>query len=182
MSRIGKLPILVPANVQIELTADQIKVKGPKGELTQELNSLIEVQTQENEITVTRVNDEKEAKSMHGLYRTLIQNMITGVTTGFEKQLEIQGVGYRAAIQGSKIVLNLGYSHPVEYQIPHGIEVKIDADKKNILIVTGIDKQAVGQTAAEIRSYRKPEPYKGKGIRYVGERIIRKAGKTAAAK
>lgn len=182
MSRIGKLPITVPGNVQIELTSENIKIKGPKGELTQQLNPLIEIKQQDNEIVVERVNETKEAKSMHGLYRTLVLNMITGVTDGFEKQLEIQGVGYRAAVQGNKVVLNLGFSHPVDYQIPQGIEVKIDAEKKNILIISGIDKQAVGQTAAEIRSYRKPEPYKGKGIRYVGERIIRKAGKTAAAK
>jgi len=180
MSRIGKLPINVPANVQITLDAFTITVKGPKGELSQDLNPLVVIKQEENAVTVERVDETKEARSMHGLYRTLIANMIEGVVNGFTKQLEIQGVGYRAALQGKKLVLSLGFSHPVEYTAPAGVDVQIDAEKKNVLIITGTSKQAVGQVAAEIRSFKKPEPYKGKGIRYVGEHIIRKAGKTAA--
>lgn len=180
MSRIGKLPITVPANVEITLSADEIKVKGPKGELSQALNSLVKITKEEGTIIVERIDDTKAARSMHGLYRTLISNMVEGVTNGYEKRLEIQGVGYRAALQGKKLVLSLGFSHPVEYTAENGVDVAIDQEKKNIMIISGISKQAVGQTAAEIRSFKKPEPYKGKGIRYVGEKIIRKAGKTAS--
>ncbi len=180
MSRIGKLPITVPANVEITLSADEIKVKGPKGELSQALNSLVKITKEEGTIIVERIDDTKAARSMHGLYRTLISNMVEGVTNGYEKRLEIQGVGYRAALQGKKLVLSLGFSHPVEYTAENGVEVAIDQEKKNIMIISGISKQGVGQTAAEIRSFKKPEPYKGKGIRYVGEKIIRKAGKTAS--
>jgi large subunit ribosomal protein L6 len=180
MSRIGKLPITVPANVEITLSADEIKVKGPKGELSQTLNSLVKITKEDGTVLVERIDDTKAARSMHGLYRTLISNMVEGVTNAYEKRLEIQGVGYRAALQGKKLVLSLGFSHPVEYTAPAGVEVTIDQEKKNIIVINGISKQAVGQTAAEIRSFKKPEPYKGKGIRYVGERIIRKAGKTAS--
>lgn len=180
MSRIGKLPIAIPANVEITIDAVNITVKGPKGELKQALTPYISVVKEENEIIVARADESKESQAMHGLYRTLIDNMVQGVTTGYSKQLEIQGVGYRAALQGKKLVLSLGFSHPVEYTAPTGVEVTIDAEKKNILTIAGIDKQAVGQVAAEIRAFKKPEPYKGKGIRYVGERIIRKAGKTAS--
>lgn len=180
MSRIGKLPIQLPANVEITLSASEIKVKGPKGELTQALNPLVKITKEESTVIVERIDDTKPARSMHGLYRTLINNMVIGVTTGYEKRLEIQGVGYRANLQGKKLVLSLGFSHPVEYTAPNGVDVAIDNEKKNIIIITGINKQSVGQTAAEIRGFKKPEPYKGKGIRYVGERIIRKAGKTAS--
>jgi large subunit ribosomal protein L6 len=180
MSRIGKLPINVPTNVEITLSASHVVVKGPKGQLSQELNPLVELKLDNNELVVTRVDDTKPARSMHGLYRTLVSNMIEGVTNGFTKQLEIQGVGYRAALQGKKLVLSLGFSHPVDYTAPADVDVQIDVEKKNILVITGIDKQKVGQVAAEIRAFKKPEPYKGKGIRYVGERVIRKAGKTSA--
>jgi large subunit ribosomal protein L6 len=180
MSRIGKLPIIVPANVEITLTADNITVKGPKGELSQALSSLVKITKEEGQVIVERIDETKESRSMHGLYRTLINNMVEGVTKGYSKQLEIQGVGYRVAQQGKKLVLSLGFSHPVEYTAPEGIDITIDAEKKNIMTISGTSKQAVGQVAAEIRSFKKPEPYKGKGIRYVGEVIIRKAGKTAS--
>jgi large subunit ribosomal protein L6 len=180
MSRIGKLPIIVPANVEVTLTADNISVKGPKGELSQALSPLVKITKEEGQVIVERIDETKESRSMHGLYRTLINNMVEGVTKGFSKQLEIQGVGYRVAQQGKKLVLSLGFSHPVEYTAPEGIDITIDADKKNIMTISGTSKQAVGQVAAEIRSFKKPEPYKGKGIRYVGEVIIRKAGKTAS--
>lgn len=180
MSRIGKLPIIVPANVEVTLDADNISVKGPKGELSQALSPLVKITKEEGQVIVERIDETKESRSMHGLYRTLINNMVEGVTKGFSKQLEIQGVGYRVAQQGKKLVLSLGFSHPVEYTAPEGIDITIDADKKNIMTISGTSKQAVGQVAAEIRAFKKPEPYKGKGIRYVGEVIIRKAGKTAS--
>jgi len=182
MSRIGKQTITIPAGVTITQGADgAIVVKGSKGELSYTPKAFVKVEIKENELAVTRVDDSKQARSFHGLTRTLIQNMVTGVTKGFEKRLEVNGVGYRAQVQGNKLVLNLGYSHPIEHLIPEGITVKMSEDKKNMIIVSGIDKQKVGQVAAEIRSYRKPEPYKGKGIKYEDEYIRRKAGKTAAA-
>ena len=180
MSRIGKLPIPVPGNVQITITGDEIIAKSSKGELKQALHPNVKIKVEENNVIVERIDDTKESRSIHGLYRSLIANMIEGLDKGFTKQLEILGVGYRAALQGKKLVLSLGFSHPVEYTAPNGIELSIDAEKKNIIIVSGIDKQMVGQVAAEIRSYKKPEPYKGKGIRYVGEYVHRKAGKTAS--
>lgn len=182
MSRIGKQTITIPTGVTITQGADgAIVVKGTKGELSYIPTEFVKVEIKENELSVTRIDDSKKARSFHGLTRTLIQNMVTGVTKGFEKRLEINGVGYRAQVQGNKLVLQLGYSHPIEHLIPEGITVKMGEDKKNIIIVSGIDKQKVGQVAAEIRSYRKPEPYKGKGIKYEDEYIRRKAGKTAAA-
>lgn len=179
MSRIGKLPITVPANVEITVANGEITVKGSKGELKQSAHPLIEVKQEGTEVQVNRKDDTKEARSLHGLYRSLIANMVEGVTKGFSKQLEILGVGYRANLQGKKLVLSLGFSHPVEYSTPEGVEITIDQEKKNILTVSGIDKQKVGQAAAEIRGFKKPEPYKGKGIRYVGEHVHRKAGKAA---
>jgi large subunit ribosomal protein L6 len=182
MSRIGKQPVTIPSGVTITQGADgALTVKGPKGELSYAPLALVKVEVKDDQVIITRANDTKEAKSFHGLTRTLIQNMIDGVTKGFTKRLEINGVGYKAQVQGNKLVLNLGYSHPIDHMIPDGIKIEMDPEKKNVIIVSGIDKQKVGQTAAEIRAYRKPEPYKGKGIKYEDEYIRRKAGKAAAA-
>lgn len=180
MSRIGKLPVQIPSGVEVKFDNNVITVKGPKGELSQEVNPLIKVEISESEITFTPLEETKEARSFHGLYRSLTDNMIVGVTKGFKKRLEIHGVGYRAQVQGSTVKLNLGFSHPIDHKLPEGVKAEIDKDKNNIIELSGIDKQLVGQVAAEIRSYRKPEPYKGKGVRYEGEYIRRKAGKTAA--
>lgn len=180
MSRIGKLPIDIPSGVEVTFSNGTVTVKGPKGELKQDVNPLIKIDIADNQTTVVPLDETKEARSYHGLYRSLIANMIEGVTNGYQKRLEIQGVGYRAQVQGSKITLNLGFSHPIEYQVPQGITAEIDKDKNNIIIISGIDKQQVGQVSAEIREYRKPEPYKGKGVRYEGEHVRRKAGKTAS--
>ncbi len=181
MSRIGKLPIAIPAGVTVEKReGNLVAVKGPKGELSFNVPKNITVEISEGKIELKRGNNSATDKSMHGLSRTLVANMVQGVTKGFSKQLEIQGVGYRAATQGSKLVLTLGYSHPIEFQPPAGIQITIDPEKKNILTVSGANKQVVGEVAAKIRGYRKPEPYKGKGIRYLGEHVARKAGKAAA--
>ena len=177
MSRIGKLPVEIPAGVTITVDGDVIKVVGPKGELSEAKLPEVNVSIVDNVLTVERKSDEKLSRSQHGLMRALIQNMVTGVTTGFEKKLEVNGVGYKVALQGNKLVLNLGFSHPVEYEAPAGVTVAVD--KMNIS-VSGINKQQVGQVAADIRKFKKPEPYKGKGIKYEGEYIIRKAGKTGA--
>jgi large subunit ribosomal protein L6 len=183
MSRIGKLPIETPTGVTIEVKGENVvHVKGPKGELSQAIHPRIKVVIDGKILTVNRQSDSKEDKSLHGLSRTLIANMVEGVTKGFEKKLEIQGVGYKAKANGSnKITLNLGFSHPIEYKAPEGTIFDMDKDRKNTIIVSGINKQTVGEVAAKIRSYRKPEPYKGKGIRYVGEYVARKAGKAAGA-
>jgi large subunit ribosomal protein L6 len=180
MSRIGKNPVQVPAGVTVSITGNTVSVKGPKGELTQTFHPNMKVEIAENEVKVTRPNDLKLNRALHGLTRTLIYNMIEGVTKGYEKQLEIIGVGYRAAIAGSKLTLNLGFSHPVEFNVPKGIIIEMDKDKKNILIIKGTDKQLLGEVSAKIRGFKKPEPYKGKGIRYVGEYVPQKAGKAAA--
>lgn len=181
MSRIGRNPVPIPTGVTATLEADRLLiVKGPKGELRLNFHPLVNVNISETEIAVTRDGEEKEKRALHGLTRNLIRNMVDGVTKGYTKRLEINGVGYRANVQGNKLNLSLGYSHPVEYTIPEGIQIAMDVEKKNVIIVTGIDKQQVGQVAAEIRAYRKPEPYKGKGIRYENEYVRRKAGKTAA--
>jgi large subunit ribosomal protein L6 len=181
MSRIGKQPVAIPQGVTITKADDgTITVKGPKGELTYKPNQLVTVEIKDETVIVTREGEDREKRAMHGLVRSLLQNMVTGVTEGYTKRLEINGVGYRALAQGKKLTLNLGFSHPVEYMSPEGIEIKMDEEKKNIIIITGIDKQKVGQVASEIRSYRPPEPYKGKGIKYQDEYIRRKAGKTAA--
>ena len=176
MSRIGKMPIAVPAGVTVDIAENnKVTVKGPKGTLERVLPSEMDIKVEGTEIIVTRPNELKRMKSLHGLTRTLINNMVIGVTAGFEKKLEVNGVGYRAAKQGKKLNLSLGYSHPVEMEDPEGIETAVDG---NIIIVKGIDKEKVGQFAAEIRDKRRPEPYKGKGIKYVDETIRRKVGKT----
>ncbi len=181
MSRIGKLPVTIPQGVTIEKRPpNSLHVKGPKGELTLDINPRIKIDIEDGTLKVTRGSESKQDRSLHGLSRTLIQNMVDGVTKGYEKKLEIIGVGFRVAVQGSKLTLNLGFSHPVEYSIPQGIKIDIDKEKKNIVMISGSDKQLVGQVAANIRSFRKPEPYKGKGIKYFGEQIVRKAGKAAA--
>ena len=181
MSRIGRMPIAIPAGVTVTIAANNVvSVKGPKGELVRELPVEMEIKEEEGKVIVTRPNDLKRMKSLHGLTRTLISNMVTGVTAGYEKKLEINGVGYRASKAGKKLTLNLGYSHPVEMEDPEGIETVLEG--QNIIIVKGIDKEKVGQFAAEIRSKREPEPYKGKGIKYADEVIRRKEGKTGAKK
>jgi large subunit ribosomal protein L6 len=177
MSRIGKMPIAIPAGVTVDVAENnKVTVKGPKGTLERVLAPEMEVKVEGAEVTVSRPNDLKRNKSLHGLTRTLINNMVVGVTEGYEKKLEVNGVGYRAAKQGKKLVLNLGYSHPVEMEDPEGIETVVEG--QNVIIVKGIDKEKVGQFAAEIRSKRAPEPYKGKGIKYADETIRRKVGKT----
>ena len=176
MSRIGKMPIAVPAGVTVDIAENnKVTVKGPKGTLERVLPSEMEIKVEGAEIVVTRPNDLKKMKSLHGLTRTLINNMVVGVTNGFEKKLEVNGVGYRAAKQGKTLNLALGYSHPVNMEDPEGVETVVEG---NIITVKGIDKEKVGQFAAEIRDKRRPEPYKGKGIKYVDETIRRKVGKT----
>ena len=176
MSRIGNKPITVPEGVEVKLDGQKITVKGPKGTLERDINKNITVKLENNVITVTRPNDEKENRSLHGLTRTLINNMIQGVSKEYTKQLEINGVGYRAAKQGNTLVLTLGYSHPVKMEEPAGITYEVP--NPNSVIVRGIDKELVGQMAAEVRKQRLPEPYRGKGIKYVDEHIRRKEGKT----
>ena len=179
MSRIGKNPVNVPSGVTVTINGSTISIKGPKGELTRDFHPNMKIELADNQLTVTRPNDLKLNRSLHGLTRTLLSNMVEGVTKGYEKQLEILGVGYRAAIAGSKLTLSLGFSHPVEFAIPKSITIELDKDKKNILIIKGFDKELLGETAANIRGFRPPEPYKGKGIRYVGEYVAQKAGKAA---
>ena len=175
MSRIGKQPITVPTNVTVVNEADVITVTGPKGSLHQALLAGITLKQSDSELTFERINDEAPTRAKHGLTRSLINNMIVGVDKGFSKQLELNGVGFRAVLAGSSLKLNLGFSHQVVFNIPEGVTVTIE---QNVLTISGIDKQQVGQVAAEIRSLKKPEPYKGKGFKYVGERIIRKSGKS----
>ena len=177
MSRIGRMPIAIPAGVTVEVAENnKVTVKGPKGTLERVLPEGMEIKVEENVINVTRPDETKRMKSLHGLTRTLINNMVVGVSAGFEKKLEVNGVGYRAQKSGKVLNLSLGYSHPVEMTDPEGIEVEVP--DQNTIIVKGIDKEKVGQYAAEIRSKREPEPYKGKGIKYVDEVIRRKVGKT----
>ena len=177
MSRIGRMPIAIPSGVTVEVTENnKVTVKGPKGTLERVLPEAMDIKVDGEEVVVSRPNDLKKNKALHGLTRTLIYNMVVGVTEGYEKKLEVNGVGYRAQKQGKKLVLSLGYSHPVEMDDPEGIETVLDG--QNIIIVKGIDKEKVGQYAAEIRSKREPEPYKGKGIKYDTEVIRRKVGKT----
>ena len=177
MSRIGKQPVAVPDGVEITIEPELVKVKGPKGELEERVSRDIGVEQQNGEIVVTRPSDRGEHRALHGLTRSLIANMVEGVTNGYEKRLEIQGVGYRAQLQGSKLVLALGYSHPVEMDAPAGIDFEVPQPTR--VVVRGISKQAVGEVAANIRKQRPPEPYKGKGIRYEGEYVMRKVGKRA---
>lgn len=176
MSRIGKLSIKIPSKVEVKIDKQHINVSGPHGQLSREISDLLLISTENEEITVTPINNSRQARSLHGLSRTLINNMVVGVSSKFERRLEIKGVGYRSQVQGQELTLNLGYSHPVVIQVPDGITVAVEANV-NILI-TGIDKEAVGQLAATIRSKRPPEPYKGKGILYKGEVIKRKVGKS----
>ena len=179
MSRIGRLPIDIPAGVEVKIEeGNKVTVKGPKGTLEKCLPVEMTIKQEDNQVVVTRPNDLKKMKSLHGLTRTLIYNMVVGVTEGYQKELEVNGVGYRAQKQGKKLTLSLGYSHPVEMEDPEGLEVIVEGQNK--IIVKGIDKEKVGQYAAEIRELRKPEPYKGKGIKYADEVIRRKVGKTGA--
>ena len=177
MSRIGKLPIEVPSGVEVRVEGALATVTGPKGTLTQTLPTQISVRQEGNQILVERPDDERENRSLHGLVRSLVANMVEGVTRGFEKQLEIQGVGYRVQAQGSDLVFSLGYSHQIPVKAPEGITFEVTAPTR--FSVKGIDKQQVGQVAADIRRLRRPDPYKGKGVRYAGEQVRRKAGKTA---
>jgi large subunit ribosomal protein L6 len=178
MSRIGKMPIAIPQGVEVNINGQHVSVKGPKGELNLEISEPIKVATEENEIIVTRPDEEQTSKALHGLSRTLIANNVQGVSQGFQKSLEIVGTGYRAVAKGSSIELALGLSHPVVVDPPNGVTLQVEGQNK--IIVSGIDKQAVGEVAANIRKLRKPEPYKGKGIRYEGEYVRRKAGKAGA--
>jgi len=177
MSRIGKQPIPVPAGVEVTIDGNAVKVKGPKGELSQEFAGYVTVEKDEATLVVRRIDDSRTARSFHGLSRTLLSNMVVGVSEGFSKNLEIVGVGYRAALKGKDLEMQLGYSHPVLVTAPEGITFEVPAPTQ--IKVLGISKQAVGQVAADIRKWRKPEPYKGKGVRYEGERIRRKLGKAA---
>lgn len=180
MSRIGKKPIAVPSGVEVKIDGHTVTVKGPKGTLSRTLNEEMDIKMENNEILVSRPNDEIKNRSLHGLTRTLINNMVVGVTQGFEKKLEIQGVGYNAQMQGKNLKLALGFSHPVIITPPEGITITTPSSV--VILVSGADKEMVGQVAAEIRAWREPEPYKGKGIRYSGEYVRRKAGKTGATK
>ena len=176
MSRIGQNPIDIPSGVEVKMNGNVVEVKGPKGSLKTEFNPIINIAIEDNQVIVTRPNDNKDVRALHGLYRTLIANNIEGVLNGYEKKLEIIGTGYRAQKQGKKLNMNLGHSHPIELEDPEGIEVEVPSNTE--ITVKGIDKQKVGAYAAKIRSFRSPEPYKGKGIRYVGEYVRRKVGKT----
>lgn len=180
MSRIGKAPIAVPAGVQVTLSGTEVKVKGPKGELKRDIRPEIRVRQEDSTLHVERTSEDRNVRSLHGLSRTLVANMVKGVTDGFERKLEIIGVGYRAAVEGEKLVMQLGYSHPVEIPIPKGIQVTVF--KNTALTVTGYDKQALGDFVSYVRDRRPPEVYKGKGVKYAGEVIRRKAGKAAGKK
>jgi len=176
MSRIGKLPIQISAGVKINFDDSILTVQGPKGKISRQIMPCVKLEITDSSVTVTRNDDSTAARAAHGLSRTLVSNMVVGVTQGFQTDLEINGVGYRAEVKGKELVLSLGYSHPVNFLIPEGISIEVD--KMTKLSVKGFDKELVGQTAAKIRSFRKPEPYKGKGIKYADETILRKAGKT----
>jgi large subunit ribosomal protein L6 len=177
MSRIGRLPIEVPDSVDVQVEVGLVRVKGPKGELEQRVSRDLSVEREDSRLLVKRPSDRKEHRALHGLTRTLIYNMVVGVTEGFEKRLEIQGVGYRAQLRGKALELSLGYSHPLSIEAPEGVEFEVPIPTQ--VIVRGIDKQAVGEVAARIRKARPPEPYKGKGVRYQGEQVSRKVGKRA---
>lgn len=177
MSRIGKKPVPIPSNVEVTVDGTTVKVKGPKGELTRTFVPNMRIRVDNGELLVERPTDDKPDRALHGLTRALIANMVQGVTEGFKKTLEIVGVGYRAEKKGTKLVVSVGYSHPVEYPEPAGIT--LTTPQPTVIVIEGIDKQRVGQVAAELRQFRRPEPYKGKGIRYQGEQVRRKAGKTA---
>ena len=179
MSRVGKSPVIIPSGVNVTIDKDTVTVTGPKGTLSQSTMPAIAINQTENQVELSRTNDEPKIRARHGLMRSLIQNMVTGVSTGFSKKLEVNGVGYRVALAGSNLRFQLGFSHEIVYPIPAGITVTVE---QNVITITGIDRQAVGQVAAEIRALKKPEPYKGKGIKYVDERIIRKSGKSGKEK
>ena len=179
MSRIGKMPVPIPSGVNVDVKGNLVQVKGPKGTLSERLPAPIEISVANGEITFDRPDDKKTSRALHGLARALVANMVKGVTDQFSKELEIQGVGYRAEAKGKKLVLNVGYSHPIEMAIPD--DVKVSVDRNVIVKIEGASRQRVGQFAADIRSVRPPEPYKGKGIRYLGEHIRRKVGKAGAA-
>ena len=176
MSRIGKAPVAIPPKVKVEIKGQEVSIEGPKGKLGFELPRRTSAKVEGTNLVVSRAGEDAEAKSLHGLSRALLNNMVKGVSEGFVKKLEIQGVGFKAAVQGDKVNLSLGYSHPINYPIPRQIKVTVEENTK--LTIEGPDKQVVGQVAAEIRSYYPPEPYKGKGVRYVGEHVVRKEGKT----
>jgi len=180
MSRVGRMPIDIPAGVNVNLDGHVITVKGPKGELTRTLHPDMKITVADNVITVERPSDEKEHRALHGLTRALVANMVTGVTTGFKKELEIVGVGYRAQMKGKKLALTLGFSHPLELDAPEGVTV--ECPTATTIVVAGANNETVGEFAAKIRGYRLPEPYKGKGIRYAGEHVRRKAGKAGSKK
>lgn len=184
MSRIGKLPISLPKGVTVTVKDNVVTVKGPKGELSQEINPIITVAQQDDQIVVTRPNDEKESRAMHGLYRSLIHNMVVGVSEGYSKKLELVGVGYRVSNNGNLLEFSLGYTHNIHMMLPPEIKVETKSERNQnpLLMLESCDKQLIGQVCAKIRSFRKPEPYKGKGIKFVGEVIRRKAGKSAGAK
>ncbi|HEY6906423.1 MAG TPA: 50S ribosomal protein L6 [Ignavibacteriaceae bacterium] len=177
MSRIGKKPVMIPKGVTIDNKGNSVKVKGPKGELEGTFDSRISIEVKDSELTLSRPNDTKEIKALHGLTRALIQNMVHGVTEAYQKTLDIVGVGYRAELKGKNLLLNIGYSHPIYFMPPEGITLQTPTQTQ--IVISGIDKQLVGMVASKIRSIRQPEPYKGKGIKYSDEQIIRKAGKTA---
>ena len=180
MSRIGKIPVAIPSGVEVKVDGHVVTVKGSKGELIREFNPMMTIKVEGEEVIVERPDDSRQAKSLHGLTRTLIHNMIVGVTEGFKKELEVNGVGYRVQKQGTNLVMNLGFSHQVI--VPETDEIKIDVPAPNKIIINGIDKQKVGQFAAEVREKRPPEPYKGKGIKYIDEVVRRKEGKTGKGK
>jgi|SRR5690606_26718603 len=179
MSRIGRLPVSIPKGVDVKLDGDRITVKGPKGQLDLDVHPAMKLAIEDGEIRVARPTDEKPHRALHGLTRSLVQNMVTGVTDGFSRTLEIVGVGYRAEARGKSLLLNVGFSHQIDYNPADGVDVA--CPNQTTVVVSGIDKQKVGQAAAEIRGFRPPEPYKGKGIRYQGEQVRRKAGKTAGS-
>jgi large subunit ribosomal protein L6 len=178
MSRIGKQPIKVPSGVELKINGSRVVVKGPKGNLQRDMHPNMKIDLEDSEVRVSRPSDGRLDRSLHGLTRTLINNMVLGVTEGYSKQLNIVGVGYKVALKGRDLVLNLGHSHEINYPAPDGIEFEVDS-KKNTIVVKGVNKEVVGQTSAEIRGLRPPEPYKGKGVMYSTEKIRRKAGKTA---
>jgi len=182
MSRIGKLPVAIPKGVTVDINKNQVTVKGPKGQLSRDFLPEINLAQEDGQIVVTRNNEHRTHRAKHGLTRALLNNMIVGVSTGFQRQLEIEGVGYRAAVEGKKLVLNVGYSHPVVIEPPEGISFDVPDRAGRQLIISGTDKELVGEISARIRRVRPPEPYKGKGIRYAGEQIRRKAGKAGKAK
>jgi len=180
VSRIGKQPITIPKGVEVKTTPTDVSTKGPKGTLGVEHHGRVDVTVEDGQILVKRFDDSAQSRSYHGLYQRLISNCVTGVSSGFKKELEVQGVGYRAQTQGKKVVLSLGYSHPIEFEPPQGVTVS--APQPTEIVVEGADKQAVGQVAAKIRAFRPPEPYKGKGVRYKGEYVRRKEGKSSGKK